>query len=194
MTGMSTMTEKILEVLQMQAEVAVHLFGIFATDRATSYQRARRPVRGFQTNWAEQYRKRQAFHALLNKLKRDGFIAQKEKRKGALWHITPSGARRLARIKEKSVGSVALPLPHYTPGGDKAIVIIAFDVPEKERRKRQWLRSALHSLEFEKIQQSVWIGKRSIPTEFVKDLKKYSMLSYVQIFAVSKGGTLKQTY
>ncbi|OHA12940.1 MAG: CRISPR-associated endonuclease Cas2 [Candidatus Sungbacteria bacterium RIFCSPLOWO2_02_FULL_54_10] len=178
----------------MQAEVAVHLFEIFATDRATSYQRARRPVQGFKTNWAQQYRTRQAFHALLNKLKRGGFIAQREKRKGALWHITPSGARRLARIKEKSVGSVALPPPHYTQEGNKTIVIIAFDVPEKERRKRQWLRDALHSLGFEKVQQSVWIGKRSIPAEFVRDLKEYSLLPYVQIFAVSSGGTLKQTY
>ena len=191
---MGTITERILEVLQMQAEVAVHLFEIFATDRATSYQRARRRVQGFKTNWARQYRTRKALHGLLNKLKRGGFIAQREKRKGALWHITPSGARRLARIKEKSVGSVALPPPHYTQEGNKTIVIIAFDVPEKERRKRQWLRDALHSLGFEKVQQSVWIGKRSIPAEFVRDLKEYSLLPYVQIFAVSSGGTLKQTY
>lgn len=191
---MATITEKILELLQVQAEVAVHLFEIFATDRATSYQRARRPVREFQTDWAEWYRKRQAFHALLNKLKRDGLIMQKERVRGAPWHLTPSGAKRLANIKEKGNKFAELPRPQYENNGDTAVVIIAFDVPEKERRKRRWLRAALHSLEFRKIQRSVWMGQRSIPQEFIKDLKGCSLLPYVQIFSVNRSGTLKQTY
>lgn len=191
---MPTTTEKILSVLQMQAEVAVHIFEIFAADRATSYQRARRPVRGFETDWADLYRRRQAFHALLNKLKREGLIVQKESRRGAPWHLTAAGARRLEEAKGKQNASDTPPMPKYENSGVPSIVIVAFDIPEKERRKRRWLRGALYSLDFQKVQQSVWLGKRGVPKEFITDLREYKILPYVQIFSVSRGGTLKQTY
>ena len=195
---MSRITEKILEILQARAEIAVDLMGIFTADRSSSYKKARRSMRygprEFKTDWAEWYRKRQAFHSLLNKLKREGFIVQKEKRRNAPWSITQSGVRRLARVKKKGERRPALPQAKYKNRGSGALVIIAFDVPERERRKRHWLRTALVSLGFQMLQQSVWAGNVQMPKEFMEDMKESRILPYVHIFSVTRGGTLQQAY
>ncbi len=179
----------------MQAENAVDLFKIMATDRSTSYKRARRSLRygpqQFKTDWAEQYRERQIFHSLLNKLKREGFIRQKDKKRNAPWGITPSGTKKLIRLQEDGKPDSS-PLRGYEKKSSQKLVIIAFDVPERERRKRYWLRAALVALGFQKLQQSVWLGKVQIPQEFFIDLKNNAMLSYVHAFSITKGGTLKE--
>ena len=71
-------------------------------------------------------------------------------------------------------------------------MIIAFDVPEREREKRRWLRLALISLGFQKVQQSVWAGNIRIPAEFIEDMKENAILSYVHIFSVAQSGTLEK--
>ena len=71
-------------------------------------------------------------------------------------------------------------------------MIVVFDVPEKERRKRDWLRSVLKRLELKMVQKSVWIGKVKIPKELLDDLFNLKLLDYVEIFEVSKSGSLRQ--
>ncbi len=192
---MSKVIEKILEILQMQAENAVDLFKIMATDRPTSYKRARRSLRygpqQFKTDWVDQYRERKVFHSLLNKLKREGFIRQSEKMRNAPWRITPTGLKKLVRLQEGEKRDSS-PLQGYEKKSSQKIIIIAFDVPEKERKKRYWLRAALVALGFQKLQQSVWLGKVQIPKEFLTDLKEYAMLPYVHIFSITRGGTLQE--
>lgn len=186
--------EKILEVLQMQAENAVDLFNIITTDRSTSYRRARRSLlRGpaeFKYDWADLYRRRQAFHSLLNKLKREGFIVRKRAVRNSLWSVTEQGLERLSFLRDKRKRGPGLSKKKYYVKKNQGVVIIAFDVPERERKKRSWLRASLLSLGFKKIQQSVWLGRIRIPSEFIEDLKDHNMLSYIQIFSVSKKGTL----
>jgi len=100
-----TITEKILEILQMQAENAINMLDIIFSDRYTSYRKARRSLRygppQFKSDWVEWYRKRRAFHALLQKLKNEGFIKKKNPGKNSPWSITKLGLKRLAFIKNK---------------------------------------------------------------------------------------------
>ena len=70
-------------------------------------------------------------------------------------------------------------------------MIVSFDVPEKEKRKRGWLRSTLKNLGFRMLQKSVWIGKVKIPEAYLEDLKRLRLLSYIEIFAISKRGTIR---
>jgi len=193
---MSKIIEKILEILQAQAEAAVDLLDIVTSDYSTSYRKARRSLlRGppqFQSDWADRYRQRQAFHALLNKLKREGFIVRKEKKRNSLWSITTSGIRKLAVLREKSEKWKSLPRLRYGKQRGLRLIIFAFDIPERERRKRQWLRTALVALGFKKLQQSVWVGKIQIPPEFIKDLKDHSLLPCVHIFSVTEKGTIQE--
>ena len=75
---------------------------------------------------------------------------------------------------------------------DDKIKIITFDIPERERWKRAWLREALATLEFAMLHQSVWIGKNKIPEQFLEDLRDMNLLKYVHILEVSASGTLKE--
>ena len=65
-------------------------------------------------------------------------------------------------------------------------------MPEKERRKRGWLRGALRFLNFKMFQQSVWIGKNKIPEQFLFDLRQKNLLPYIHIMEVNKGGTVRE--
>ena len=47
-------------------------------------------------------------------------------------------------------------------------------------------------MNFRILQKSVWIGKVKIPKEFIDDLKELNMINYVEIFEISRGGSLRQ--
>jgi DNA-binding transcriptional regulator PaaX len=66
---------------------------------------------------------------------------------------------------------------------DKYLIII-FDIPVQERRKRAILRSVLRRLKFEKLQQSVWITKFNILKEVKTLVKFYKLGSYVRFMFV----------
>ena len=79
----------------------------------------------------------------------------------------------------------------YVPMMSDEVIIVSFDVPERRRHWRDWLRFQLASLGLQKLQLSVWIGKVKLPEEFLEDLKKFQLLTYVHILSVGKKGTLK---
>ena len=66
---------------------------------------------------------------------------------------------------------------------DKYLVII-FDVPVQERRKRAILKSILWRLKFEKLQQSVWITKFDILKEIKILVRFYRLEPYVKFMFV----------
>lgn len=194
---METLTEKILDYLQLQAENSVDLFSIlFTVDRRAAMRRARHSMvhgpPGFRKQWSDLYRTRRQFYSQLNQLKRDGLVTRQSKQEGSrvsTWHITADGKDHLACLKERKKFS------RRFPRGEKngSFIIVAFDVPERERRKRDWLRINLVALGFSKLQHSVWVGKIVIPEDFFKELREHDMLEYVHIFSVNKAGTIVRT-
>ena len=193
---MGKIVEKLLEVLQIQVETTVSLLDLilaFPRDLSRVERRiAREGGIRFKRNWAEMYRARQSFYSLLNQLKRDGLITKQAGRDGTVWEITPRGSAKLYRLKEnerkKTQGEMIR--KSYIQEKIDGIVIVSFDIPERERRKRAWLRFCLNALDFELLQKSVWIGRTKIPEEFIKDLRAYKMISYVHIFTADRKGTL----
>ena len=192
--------ETILEILQRQAESTVELADIMFTDRSTSYRKARRSLLKappqFKTEWADWYRKRQTFYSLLNQLKREGLVKKEKRGNSSLWKITKRGILRLteARDKGKRETLPMLSRKKYEAEKNNELAIVAFDIPERERKKRDWLRVHLAGLGFSSLQKSVWMGKVGIPEAFIKDLRDYEMIPYVQIFSVNKQGTIKKTF
>ncbi|MBI5221132.1 MAG: hypothetical protein HY978_04865 [Candidatus Liptonbacteria bacterium] len=106
------------------------------------------------------------------------------------FRITALG-RKLLAVLEQQPHRPSLPPPHYDPTGPDKFVVVAFDVPEKERWKRRWLRSVLTNLNLHLVQRSVWVGKAAIPKQFVQDLAALNLLEAVEIFEVTKTGTLR---
>jgi len=84
-----------------------------------------------------------------------------------------------------------IPRKNYETGKGKELNIVIFDIPETQRRKRNWLRESLVQLGFSKLQQSVWMGKNKLPKEFLQDLETFQILKYVEIFSINKTGTIK---
>jgi hypothetical protein len=53
------------------------------------------------------------------------------------------------------------------------------------------MRSALKNLGFRMIQKSVWVGKVTLPEDFLSDLRQLNLISCVEIFEVNKAGSLR---
>jgi len=193
--GKEKIIPKILNILQSQAEATASLFDILTSDYISSYRKAQRVIKSgpqqFKSDWAEKYKQHQRFYSLLNKLKNEGLIQKRELgSKKTIWKITKKGLDKLAYTKKSDVFVAAG--KNYEAKRDYNLKIIIFDVPEKERRKRDWLRAVLLRLGFSLLQQSVWIGKNKVPEKFLIDLKNFSMLSYVHIFTINQKGTIEE--
>lgn len=69
------------------------------------------------------------------------------------------------------------------PARDTKIMVL-FDIPEKKRKTRNWLRSQLKLWDFEMLQQSVWMGKGPLPKEFLERLHLFGVDKGVKIVKV----------
>ena len=75
-----------------------------------------------------------------------------------------------AKIKEKPIGNTK--------------VMVLFDIPEKKRKTRSWLRLQLKLWDFEMLQRSVWLGKGPLPKEFTDRLYLLGIYECVKIFKI----------
>lgn len=183
---------KILEMLQAQAETTMDLLDIFASNYVDSYQKIRRGLvdgpRQFNKDWTNWYIERQKFYSLLNQLKNQGFVEKsKNPNEKTIWNITKKGLEKLMIEKNNQSGQSR---ENYKKEADNRFKVIIFDVPEREKEKRSWLRGVLYALGFSLLQKSVWIGKNKIPEKFIKELKRRGMISYIHIFMVNKKGSI----
>lgn len=184
---------KILEFLAEGDQLISDLLFIFTLPYGTSYSRMDYLVAQRQGVWAKKIikkEKKQNFYDLLYRLRKEGLISECKKNQGCFFKISSKGEKILEALRLKRAN--ALPAASYKTESDNLLKIVIFDIPEKERRKRDWLRAALKNLEFNMLQKSVWAGKIKLPQEFLADLNKLNLLSYVEIFAISRTGSLKQ--
>lgn len=126
----------------------------------------------------------QRFYSMLTRLKRDGLVLKRKTANGVFWKITSFGLNKLKVLEENNT--------KYKSESDGRVKIIIFDIPEKDRKKRAWLREVLKILNFKILQQSVWIGKNKIPEEFLFDLHQKNLVSFIHILEVTKSGTIKE--
>ena len=127
-------------------------------------------------------RRRNNFYSYLYHLQKDGLI---ERRRGK-WSVTNIGRGKYKTLLKR------FPVRKYPKEADTGLKIIIFDIPEKEKRKREWLRDRLVELGFKMLQKSVWVGKIKLPQEFVEDLRDLNLIRHVEVLAVTKRGSLKQ--
>lgn len=127
-----------------------------------------------------QFSKR-SFSAILSQLKAEGLVTFDGSRKSALWRATSRGREcievdRMRQLKIKKDGVARL---------------VIFDVPEKERGKRDILRYELISLGYSQLQKSVWIGHFPLPEDFIELIEALRLRGNVHIFSVRELGTLR---
>lgn len=129
------------------------------------------------------------FNSMLNKLERDGLIEKSRNKSKRSFKITKIGIKKISALKK--LKKEALPNKNFNKEKSNKTSIIIFDIPEKERRKRDWLRIAISNMGFELVQKSVWMGKLTIPKEFLESLKNLKIINYIEIFEITKQGSLK---
>ncbi len=153
-------------------------------DKAFSYDEMKKH---FSENEWKRYSNN--FYVTLKRLEQDNLIDKKRVKEGVIIKITEKGIEKIKALKEKQKN--ALPSYKYKKEKSNRATIIIFDIPETEKRKRDWLRIAILNLGFKMVQKSVWIGNVKIPEDFLLSLKHLNILKYVEIFQVTKQGTLE---
>jgi hypothetical protein len=128
------------------------------------------------------------FYSLLSQLKKQGFIEKEKKKNKIYWKITTLGEKRFEKLKNL----YRFPRKDYKKEKDNGINIIVYDIPEKKRGVRDWLRDSLVALGFVILQKSVWLGKSKLPEEFLKSLADLGIIDYVHVFRITKIGSIKE--
>lgn len=147
-------------------------------------ERARKDPEGERMRIEDQ-RNRQ----LIQMLKRDELIASSRSGRSATYSITKKGERWL---DERLNGELReMPRGVYTKDSYDRVTIFTYDIPHHKRKMRDWLRGELIGIGLRMLQKSVFIGKVKIPEEMIKDLIRLELIDHVEIFEVTKRGTLR---
>ena len=105
----------------------------------------------------------------LHRLKKRGLLQLD----GKTWRIARKGKEHLSKIfPRRSWDRLA---------GPKRVVIV-FDIPERAKKKRDWLRTELRVLGFSMLQQSVWFGPAPLPREFIEALDLLGLATHIRFF------------
>lgn len=131
----------------------------------------------------------QRYFNMLYKLKRDGLITEKSKKERKFFILTRKGIARLQILKKRSKRPPLM--SKYPKASAETLIIVIFDIPEKQRWKRNWLRAVLIRLGFTMLQKSVFIGKVKMSKEFLDDLRALGLTQYIEIFEIKKTGSLE---
>jgi DNA-binding transcriptional regulator PaaX len=123
------------------------------------------------------------YDMMICRLKQDGLLKQDIS-------LTQKGLRFVTQfLKHKP----SIPVPSsYEPEAEKGVVLVSFDIPEKQRKYRAWLRDVLRQLNFEMLHKSVWFGNTKIPKSLLKDLRDFRLASFIEILEISKQGTIEK--
>lgn len=193
---------KALKILKKTALTTAEFIDIFPRYRLTMHQALNTkplldmlfeegPGASFENNKKEiEKAERHRYDQLLRYLSKQGLIY---KTKTQRWKPVVKGLQKIKWLEKKFTSGLPEPTKYsrHSREATGELKIIIFDIPEKERRKREWLRCVLRNLGFKMLQKSVWMGKSKIPIEFLQDLKGQNLLAYVEVFVITKSGSLE---
>lgn len=108
------------------------------------------------------------------RLRKQGFVEKKREK----YFLTKAGKLVMEYVMKKRKA--------VNVKWDGKYRVVIFDIPEKERKTRNWLRQELYLLNYQKLQESVFIGKHSLPSDLIKDLKEKKIGNYVNYLLVDK--------
>lgn len=188
---------KVLEFLESATIDTVDLLAAFlnagygASYGKLNYELSKIKSERARTNFEKrlELESKQKYYNLIYKLKRDGLIEEEISKGHKFFNITGLGIKKLKNLQTRT--KERMPPARYQKENGGKLIIIIFDIPEKERKKREWLRFALKNLGLKMIQKSVWLGKIKIPKQFLKDIDRLRILDFIEIFEITKTGSLK---
>ncbi len=96
------------------------------------------------------------------------------------WSITEKGKKYFGN--NHLLSYIASPFEKNSPDN----TIIAFDIPEKNRIVRRWLRNQIKIFGYKMLQQSLWIGPGPLPSSFTKRLEDLKIRKNIKTFKITR--------
>lgn len=116
----------------------------------------------------------------LSRLRKRGLVENNNR----IWSITAAGREYLKnRLQQKIPNHSEYPTSFKKRTKN---MVIAFDIPEVYRKKRDWLRIELVNLGFAPLQKSVWFGPAPLPEEFVQLLGRLELIKFMKFFEATE--------
>ncbi len=171
----NTFASVILERLGELGEITLESF----FPSKYSYTRIWRPLLGLDR---PRRITRHAVSMSLWRLQKQGLVRRSVRKKASSWIMTPAGKKYL-RDQEEMADRRAWKK-------DGIVRLVIFDIPERERRKRDMIRAELVGCDFQPLQKSVWMGDHPLPEDFVRLINEINLSAYVHIFSVREQGTI----
>ena len=184
---------KILEFMKDSGQTLGDLLFVFTLPYGTSLKKMEYLIakkHKEETLRRSSKKQQRRFYDLMYHLREDNLVENTNKNGKLLIKLTRKGQGALTKLRKRQ--ETSLPACSYKSENDGILKIVIFDIPEKERKKRLWLCAALRDLHFTILQKSVWVGKIKLPDEFIRNLNELHMVSFVEIFAINKAGSLKK--
>lgn len=168
LSAAATITRVILEKIGEAGEVVLDSFF------PAKYPEARlwRKLLGLDSSYEF---KRASFASRISQLQSNGLVAKSRRSGKAFWRLTPDGRA----VLDGAAGG------RPQPDGKRRLV--CFDIPERDRAKRRWLRTELVACGYRPLQRSVWIGETPLPTDFIANLDALNLRPHVYILGVDGG-------
>ncbi len=168
-----TFNDKVLYFLAAWADYNRRSFSVYlaATDPENP-QRWKYRNEILKYIWNKESRKK--VNGSLYNLKKHNFI----KKEAAGYVLTEKGKLKYARIEFNESKKKKLPAGQY--------LMVFYDIPEKNRLKRNIFRHILKELGFEKVQKSVWVCRFKVDEEVKKVIKDYNLECYAKALLVKK--------
>ena len=155
------------------------------------YRLMRRRARGY-TGYTKQERERYGIgerdrdrdhstdlnveRVMLSRLKEKGFVTNEQR---GIWKLTAHGFEHAKKILAGRQNAIHI-------NKERPNLIVAFDIPEVDAGKRQWLRLKLRWHGFRMLQKSVWFGPGPLPESFVDELRTLRVLSHMKFFSAQE--------
>lgn len=123
---------------------------------------------------------RKNFQNLIYYLKKKGIIKDFKKEEVKGWMLTEKGRERILKIKIKDKAN------NRRKRKDDRWIMVIFDIPEKERIKRDFLRRSLYELGFQMLQKSVWVSPFDVLDKVKEIIKFYSLEPFVKLLLIEE--------
>jgi CRISPR-associated endonuclease Cas2 len=66
------------------------------------------------------------------------------------------------------------------------MVMVMYDLPEKQRQMRDIFRSVLVSLGYQEFQKSIWVSKKKVERETEEAIREYDLWEHVRLFIIKE--------
>ena len=120
--------------------------------------------------------KKESVRVALSRLHKKGYL----KNSATGWSITQNG--KLYSKDTHLLNYIESPFVKNLPSS----IIISFDIPEKNRIVRRWLRNQIKIFGYKMLQQSLWMGPGPLPLSFMRRLEDLGIRKNIKTFKITR--------